>query len=233
MWRSGALFGTTPAEAFYVKCDAETNPPELRELGQVVTEIGVAIVRPAEFVIFRISQFTAPCEVATVMPTLQEPRRLSRDVFLKPEARLATGVPGFVGFANGAGEASRTCPSRCIARRSSASHFVRAADSFLGDAVAGFFDNGGDALLRGQRRRAAARIRRRRSPTPSTRWGRSNDLDLVAVPDAMASSDEAIRELVQRQARRRTARTHGDRLAILDALPAATTAKVLAQRDRS
>jgi uncharacterized protein len=59
VWRSGALFGTTAAEAFYVRCDAETNPSELRELGQVVTEIGVAIVRPAEFVIFRISQFTA------------------------------------------------------------------------------------------------------------------------------------------------------------------------------
>ena len=62
VWRSGALFGTTPQEAFFVKCDAETNPPELRELGQVVTEIGVAIVRPAEFVIFRISQFTAPAK---------------------------------------------------------------------------------------------------------------------------------------------------------------------------
>jgi hypothetical protein len=60
VWRSGALFGNTPAEGFYVKCDAETNPPELRELGQVVTEIGVAIVRPAEFVIFRISQWSAP-----------------------------------------------------------------------------------------------------------------------------------------------------------------------------
>lgn len=60
VWRSGALFGTTPQEAFYVKCDAETNPPELREIGQVVTEIGVAIVRPAEFVIFRISQVTPP-----------------------------------------------------------------------------------------------------------------------------------------------------------------------------
>jgi phage tail sheath protein FI len=57
VWRSGALFGATAAEAFYVKCDAETNPPELREIGQVVTEIGVAVVRPAEFVIFRISQF--------------------------------------------------------------------------------------------------------------------------------------------------------------------------------
>ncbi|MBV8401234.1 MAG: phage tail sheath subtilisin-like domain-containing protein [Acetobacteraceae bacterium] len=56
VWRSGALFGLTPQEAFYVKCDAELNPPEVRDLGQVVTEIGVAIVRPAEFVIFRIAQ---------------------------------------------------------------------------------------------------------------------------------------------------------------------------------
>jgi phage tail sheath protein FI len=60
VWRSGALFGTTVQEAFYVKCDAATNPLESRDLGQVVTEIGVAIVRPAEFVIFRISQYTAP-----------------------------------------------------------------------------------------------------------------------------------------------------------------------------
>ncbi|NEO57754.1 MAG: phage tail sheath family protein [Okeania sp. SIO3B5] len=55
-WRSGALFGETPDKAFFVKCDADTNPPEVRELGQVVTLIGVAIVKPAEFVIFRIQQ---------------------------------------------------------------------------------------------------------------------------------------------------------------------------------
>lgn len=55
-WRNGALFGTTPQEAFFVKCDAETNPPEVRELGQVITEIGVAVIEPAEFVIFRLSQ---------------------------------------------------------------------------------------------------------------------------------------------------------------------------------
>jgi hypothetical protein len=60
VWRDGALFGATPAEAFYVKCDEETNPPELRDVGQVVTEIGVAVVRPAEFVIFRISQWAGP-----------------------------------------------------------------------------------------------------------------------------------------------------------------------------
>lgn len=58
VWRSGALFGTTPQEAFFVKCDAETNPDELREQGQVVTQVGVAIARPAEFVIFNVSQFT-------------------------------------------------------------------------------------------------------------------------------------------------------------------------------
>jgi phage tail sheath protein FI len=57
VWRDGALVGDTPQQAFYVKCDAETNPPEVREAGQVVTEIGVAVVRPAEFVIFRISQW--------------------------------------------------------------------------------------------------------------------------------------------------------------------------------
>lgn len=60
VWRSGALFGNTPAEAFYVKCDADTNPPELRDLGQVVTEIGVSVVRPAEFVVFRVSQWAGP-----------------------------------------------------------------------------------------------------------------------------------------------------------------------------
>ncbi len=56
VWRGGALFGLTAQEAFYVKCDAELNPPAVRDLGWVVTEIGVSIVRPAEFVIFRISQ---------------------------------------------------------------------------------------------------------------------------------------------------------------------------------
>jgi hypothetical protein len=57
-WRDGALFGNTPEQAFFVKCDKDTNPPEVRELGQVITEIGVAIVKPAEFVIFRIQQIT-------------------------------------------------------------------------------------------------------------------------------------------------------------------------------
>jgi len=61
VWRDGALFGVTPDEAFYVKCDAETNPQEVIEAGQVVVEIGLAPVRPAEFVIFNIRQI-APGE---------------------------------------------------------------------------------------------------------------------------------------------------------------------------
>lgn len=57
VWASGALFGNSPEEAFYVRCDESTNPPEVREQGQLVTEIGVAVVKPAEFVVFRISQW--------------------------------------------------------------------------------------------------------------------------------------------------------------------------------
>jgi uncharacterized protein len=55
-WREGKLVGTTEKEAFFVHCNAETNPPEVVDAGQVVTVIGVAPSRPAEFVIFRIRQ---------------------------------------------------------------------------------------------------------------------------------------------------------------------------------
>jgi hypothetical protein len=56
LWRQGALMGATPEEAFFVKCDRETNPQETIDAGQVITVIGVAPVKPAEFVIFRIGQ---------------------------------------------------------------------------------------------------------------------------------------------------------------------------------
>ncbi|BAY13735.1 phage tail sheath family protein [Calothrix sp. NIES-2098] len=57
IWREGALFGASPEQAFYVKCDEELNPPETRILGRLYIEVGVCPVRPAEFVIFRISQW--------------------------------------------------------------------------------------------------------------------------------------------------------------------------------
>ncbi|MFI6978912.1 phage tail sheath family protein [Embleya sp. NPDC050154] len=57
-WRRGALFGRTAEEAFYVRCDRQNNPQESIDLGRVVCEIGVAPVKPAEFVIFRLAQFS-------------------------------------------------------------------------------------------------------------------------------------------------------------------------------
>ena len=62
-WREGALFGGTPEEAFYVKCDSETNPPDVIDAGQLVVEIGIAPVKPAEFVIFRIAQYSGGAAV--------------------------------------------------------------------------------------------------------------------------------------------------------------------------
>ncbi len=62
VWRDGALFGLNPSDAFYVKCDEELNPPASRDLGRLVIEIGLAPVKPAEFVIFRISQWQPGAE---------------------------------------------------------------------------------------------------------------------------------------------------------------------------
>ncbi|MFD6336567.1 phage tail sheath family protein [Streptomyces sp. NPDC060131] len=58
VWRSGALFGRSPAEAFFVHCDEENNPPENRDAGILTIDIGIAPVKPAEFVVFRLSQFS-------------------------------------------------------------------------------------------------------------------------------------------------------------------------------
>ncbi len=60
VWAQGALFGSTPDQAFYVKCDEELNPPSVRDVGQLFIEIGMCPVKPAEFVIFRISQWAGP-----------------------------------------------------------------------------------------------------------------------------------------------------------------------------
>ncbi len=57
-WRSGALFGTRAEEAFYVKCDRDTNPIESVDAGRVICQIGIAPVKPAEFVVFQLAQFT-------------------------------------------------------------------------------------------------------------------------------------------------------------------------------
>lgn len=58
LWRDGALFGGSAAEAFYVKCDATINTHETMMLGRLFIEVGVCPVRPAEFVVFRFSQWS-------------------------------------------------------------------------------------------------------------------------------------------------------------------------------
>lgn len=65
VWRDGALLGATPEQAFFVKCDAETNPAEVRDAGQLIAEIGIAPVKPAEFIIFRIGQKSDDTELAS------------------------------------------------------------------------------------------------------------------------------------------------------------------------
>jgi hypothetical protein len=64
VWRSGALFGSNEEDAFYVKCDGELNNSDVREAGQLIIEVGLCPVKPAEFVIFRISQWAGPDSVA-------------------------------------------------------------------------------------------------------------------------------------------------------------------------
>ena len=66
IWRTGALMGSTAEQAFFVKCDAETNPPEEIDAGKVTILIGIAPVKPAEFVVFQISQLPAGAQIAEI-----------------------------------------------------------------------------------------------------------------------------------------------------------------------
>jgi phage tail sheath protein FI len=66
LWRDGALMGRTPQEAFFVQCDEQTNTQESIDAGQVIACIGLAPVKPAEFIIFRIGQHAGGAEVEEV-----------------------------------------------------------------------------------------------------------------------------------------------------------------------
>ena len=75
IWRSGALLGTKPEEAFFVRCDRTTMTQNDLDSGRLVCEVGIAPVRPAEFVLFRIDQLTAE---APGQPTVQRLRPTPR-----------------------------------------------------------------------------------------------------------------------------------------------------------
>lgn len=63
-WREGRLMGTKPEEAFFVKCDRSTMTDDDIVNGRLICVIGIAPVRPAEFVIFRIAQLTGSATAA-------------------------------------------------------------------------------------------------------------------------------------------------------------------------
>ena len=65
-WQQGGLRGTTPQDAFFVKCDSTNNTAGTIANGQVIIEVGVALQRPAEFVVIRISQYDSG-SVVTVL----------------------------------------------------------------------------------------------------------------------------------------------------------------------
>jgi hypothetical protein len=158
------------------------------------------------------------------MATFQTPGVFVEPVFVKPGARLETGVPAFVGFATPV-----NTPLPLNRKDALAALFTIAPASFLTDVVTAFFDNGGarcyvvGADADPGRDRLAALIDALATLDPL------DDLDLVAVPDAMVLDDASAIQVVQRELLAHCAR-HADRFAILDALRGATSAKVLAQR---
>jgi uncharacterized protein len=58
LWYKGYLMGKVPEEGFYVRCDDELNPPEEIDAGKITVEVGVAIVKPAEFLVIQIKKDT-------------------------------------------------------------------------------------------------------------------------------------------------------------------------------
>lgn len=66
--RQGALLSGPEGASFYVKCDAETNPPEVRDQGQIVTEIGLAAAPPTEVIVIRIIHGPGGVRVEGALP---------------------------------------------------------------------------------------------------------------------------------------------------------------------
>jgi len=64
-WSQGGLSGATPSAAFFVKVDATNNPQSAIDNGEVHIEVGVALQRPAEFIIIKIGQFDGGTTVTT------------------------------------------------------------------------------------------------------------------------------------------------------------------------
>lgn len=148
------------------------------------------------------------------MPTYLSPGVFREDIFQKPKQLLPTGVPGFVGFAVPQNGASYSVPVALHRKEEFAAKFETADESYLEDAVMGFFDNGGiscyiaAADTAGDRKDALVTALEALAPL--------TDLDLVAVPDAMTLTEKEDAEYVQRAVLAHCAE-HANRFAVLDA----------------
>jgi uncharacterized protein len=168
-------------------------------------------------------------------PIHKTPGVYREEIFLKSEARLPTGVPGFIGFADAGSQGGPDFnqPVALHRKEDFAARFGSRPESYLAEVVNGFFDNGGvrcyvaRANPDGDRATALQNAIDALAPL--------NDLDLVSAPDAMslrlANDNPDVSAITQVQ-RRMLAHCaeHGDRLAILDALPGRTADGVLDQR---
>jgi hypothetical protein len=168
-------------------------------------------------------------------PIYKTPGVYREEIFLKPEARLPTGVPGFIGFADAGSQGGPDFnqPAPLHRKEDFAARFGSRPESYLAEVVNGFFDNGGvrcyvtRANPDGDR---AAALQNAIAALASL-----NDLDLVATPDAMSlrlsngNPDVSAITQVQRKMLAHCAE-QGDRLAILDALPSRAVDGVLEQR---
>lgn len=69
-WRKGVLGSAGAAQSFFVSCDSHNNPPEIAAAGQIVCDIGVAPVKPGEFVVFRLAKYPGGASTLTEAPQL-------------------------------------------------------------------------------------------------------------------------------------------------------------------
>lgn len=67
---AGALAGSAPEESFYVKCDLDNNPPEQRDIGRLLIEVGVAPVQPLEFIVLRVGRVADSIQVRSGLGSL-------------------------------------------------------------------------------------------------------------------------------------------------------------------
>lgn len=68
LFQAGAFAGATPEQAYFVKCDAGTNPPEVIQAGKIITEIGIAPAIPSEFIVVRLIHTESDVQLTTISP---------------------------------------------------------------------------------------------------------------------------------------------------------------------